>query len=31
VDAATVEEAIKDAAAALGVGATLRTAESDDL
>jgi glycine cleavage system transcriptional repressor len=31
VDAATVEEAIKDAAAALGVGATLRTAEFDDL
>ena len=31
VDVAAVEEAIKDAAAALGVGATLRAAESDDL
>jgi glycine cleavage system transcriptional repressor len=31
VDVAAVEEAIKDAAAALGVGATLRVAESDDL
>ena len=31
VDVAAVEEAIKDAAAALGVGATLRAAESDEL
>ena len=31
VAAAAVEESIKDAAAALGVGATLRAAESDDL
>ena len=31
VDVAAVEEAIKDAAVALGVGATLRAAESDDL
>jgi glycine cleavage system transcriptional repressor len=31
VAVAPVEEAIKDAAVALGVGATLRAAESDDL
>jgi glycine cleavage system transcriptional repressor len=31
VAVAEVEESIKDAAAALGVGATLRSAESDDL